>query len=118
MSIVRDAQGNILNPQNAARKRYTDDSLSTIDWFTLHPEDKPKSLEPVKLPSAADLDAVAAEQAAANATAGSNNDVSQVQLPSGQPVAGLAPESAVPESATASGNTTSNLPQAAVVAGN
>lgn len=95
MSTVKDSEGNILNqpPDYVARHKYTGKDADVIDWFDTHPKSEPvvasdevvRTLdvvtgektengvvvdeftggERIVLPSAADLDAVANEQALA-----------------------------------------------------
>ena len=45
MSIVRDTQGNILNPVGPGCERYTDENSLTIDWFDSHPRPKVETPE-------------------------------------------------------------------------
>lgn len=42
MSIIRDAEGNILNPPTPAvvAGKYSDERALDVDWFDLHPEDR------------------------------------------------------------------------------
>ena len=40
MSIVRDAQGNILNPSGPGTSRYKDANATELDWFDTH--ERPK----------------------------------------------------------------------------
>ena len=45
MSIVRDTQGNILNPVGPGCERYTDENSLTGDWFDSHPRPKVETPE-------------------------------------------------------------------------
>lgn len=110
MSIVKDKDGNVLNPVSEIMTRYhkySGEQQDTIDWFDLHPEDRPS------LPSAADLDVTVSEQEAADATAPSGDDLSQVQLSDRPGYSGLVEpaEPAVSESASESERPASDVPE-------
>lgn len=57
--------------------RYKNADMTEIDWFDTHPRPI-EAVAPAGLPTAADLDAVAAEKQAKDATANSGADLSQV----------------------------------------
>jgi len=128
MSNLFDANKRLINtpaPQvsnGKGQNRYKNADCTELDWFDTHPR-------PV-LPSSADLDKDAEEKEIKAATSKalevlpglvdsltrildenprSSDDVPQVQLPSGQPVAGLVSGQAVSQPASQSDNSAGNV---------